>query len=184
MRLAIRLGGENRPVEPDRFQRDRLGHCGFIREDMPPASLASAFCPQSMSMKERRPVALAEGHRADLDLCPTLRPIRIAVEGRMLRRLRQGRHHIGERRELEPVELHHARGETLRCEAAPHRLQQRHASRQRQREGAPAAFHPLDPLGRTGAGLLDAPHDAFPFRKSSSPRFSSSSLTRRFGTLP
>ena len=71
----------------------------------PPRSAAVRLGPERVAMEERRPVAEPEREGAGADAAQARRPQRGAVESRVLRRLRERRHHIGERAEgaaLEP----------------------------------------------------------------------------------
>ena len=179
-------GDEAGTVEPDRVDADRFGQDTLVRQDMAAIVSSVRLAPERMAMEERRAVALAEGQRPRVDPGDAVRAEGLAVEGGMLRGRRQRRHDIGEGREREPGrQAQHAAGEALRGEGFGDRVKQK-AGFQLQRELVAMPLGPLDALGIGRAWLLDRPHAEAPGvrTKSSRPRFSNSSRTSRFGTLP
>jgi hypothetical protein len=137
-------------------------------------------------MKERRAIALAERHRADLQPCHAIGPKGIAVERRVIAGPGKRWHHIGERAERAASEVQHAARKTFRRESPPRGFQQRQPGRKVGGECPTASLDPLDAFGDRRAGLDDASHHPPDDLEvsSSKPRASSSSRTKRFGTLP
>src|SRR5450755_579289 len=157
-------------------------------------------------MKERRAVAPAERHRADLQPRHAIGPKGVAVERRVVARPGKRRHHIGEWAERAAPEVEHAAGKAFRRKSPTRGFQQQQPGSKGRGERPAASLDPLDAFGYRRAGLDDASHhqpdwllcfNAFSSREpgstslenaldmaSSRPRASSSSRTRRFGTLP
>ena len=73
-------------------------------------------------MEERRAVALAQRHRAHLQLRDACGPKRVAVERGVRAGLRQRRHHIGEGPERAASRAQHAAGKTWRRQSRGARL--------------------------------------------------------------
>ena len=64
--LGIRLGHEHRAVDAERVHLERFGDNALLGQDVTAVQLAIGLGPQRMAMEERRAVALAERHRAEL----------------------------------------------------------------------------------------------------------------------
>ena len=114
--------------------------------------------PQPVTMEEWRAVTLAQRHRRALQPRNALGAIGVAVERRVGAGLRQRRHHIGRRAERPAPQAQHAAGKAGFRKTTTCGLQQRQTSFQRKRKRAAARLDPLDALGRSRPGLLDAAH--------------------------
>src|SRR5581483_7068086 len=156
--LGVGLGLEHGALDAEGLDLERLGDDGLLRQDMAATHLAMRFEPQPMARKEWLAVALAERHGCLLepDIAPGAK--RLAVEGGVLSRVGQRRHHIGERAECPALDVEHAARKALGRKAAPCGFQQRNARFQREGEATAARFHPLDALCGRRPRLLDLAH--------------------------
>src|SRR3569833_468345 len=160
IRLRIRRRGEERAVEAEGVDLEGLGDRGLLGQDVAAVVAAILLCPQRVAVKERRAIARAERHGRGGEPRDAVRPIGLAVERGMLWRLRQRRHHIGERTERRAPEAGNAAGEALLGKSLAYTLQLRLTGLHCERESAATRFYPLNPLGHRRTGLTDLTHYA------------------------
>ena len=106
--LGIGLGREHGAINAERLHCERFSDDALLGKNVAAVQMSVGLGPQPVTMEERRTVALAERHRAELQLRNAGRPKRVAVERRIGAGLRQRRHHIGKGPERPSPHAQHA----------------------------------------------------------------------------